>query len=323
MLRACMNMICQMAKTNPNVVLICCDQGPGVEVEGVVPGRYFMEAISEANITGMATGLAAEGYIPYILNHATFNTRKSYEQIALDACLQNRPIRLIGMGGGLATAHLGPTHTAIEDVAIMRAIPNMTVIVPCDADEVTRLMPHTLDWPGSIYIRMAKYGKPIVSKSEAGFEIGKAILMREGDVLIVTNGAMTHRALTAAQQLSEKGIECGVLHVHTVKPLDKAIIEHIRKSRMVVMIEEHTLIGGLGSACMELLVDNQALANIPPIYRMGLPDAFVQDYGDQDSLLEVYGLQPNQIAGKILTLIKENALAGAYREADKTDIEIP
>ncbi len=305
MLRACMNMICQMAKANPNVVLICCDQGPGVEFEGTTASRYFMEPISEANIVGMAAGLAAEGYIPYILNHATFNTRKTYEQIALDACLQKRPIRLIGMGGGLSTAHLGPTHTAIEDVAIMRAIPNMTVIVPCDADEVNRLMPQTLNWPGSIYIRMAKYGKPIVSKNEAGFEIGKAILMREGDVLIITNGAMTHRAISAAELLSAKGIKCGILHVHTVKPLDKNIVEHVKKVKMVIMIEEHTLVGGLGSACLELLVDNLNPADIPPIFRFGLPDAFVQDYGDQDSLLEEYGLQPNQIAEKIGDLARK------------------
>lgn len=320
MLRAGMSMILQMAKTNPNVVLICCDQGPGVEFPPEISNRYFMEPISEANILGMATGLAADGYIPYILNHATFNTRKAYEQIALDACLQNRPVRIIGMGGGLATAHLGPTHTAIEDVAIMRAIPNMTVIVPCDADEVTRLMPQTLNWPGSIYIRMAKYGKPIVSKPEAGFEIGKAILMRRGDILIITNGAMTHRALTAAERLSGQGIECGVLHVHTVKPLDKAIVEHVIKAKMVITIEEHTLIGGLGSACLELLADSLAFTNIPPIYRLGLPDAFVQDYGDQDALLEEYGLQPDQIAEKIITLVKEAMVvekaSGAGRHAD-------
>ena len=169
MFRACMTMISEMAKTNPNVVLISCDHGPGVELSEEIQSRYFVEPISEANIAGMATGLAAEGYIPYILNHATFNTRKAYEQIALDACLQKRPIRVVGMGGGLTTAHLGPTHTAIEDVAIMRAIPNMTVIVPCDADEMTRLMPLTLTWPGTIYIRCAKYGKPIVSNDEAGF----------------------------------------------------------------------------------------------------------------------------------------------------------
>jgi len=205
----------------------------------------------------------------------------------------------------LATAHLGPTHTAIEDVAIMRAIPNMTVIVPCDADEVNRLMPQTLNWPGSIYIRMAKYGKPIVSKNEAGFEIGKAILMREGEILIITNGAMTHRALSAAELLSAKGIECGILHVHTVKPLDKNIVEHVRKARMVVMIEEHTLVGGLGSACLELLVDHLNPADIPPICRLGLPDAFIQNYGDQDSLLEEYGLQSDQIAEKIWDLARK------------------
>lgn len=299
MLRACMNMICQMAKENPHVVLICCDQTPGVELHSVVPDRYFMESISEANVIGMATGLAAEGYMPYILNHATFNTRRCYEQIALDACLQNRPIRLIGMGGGLATAHLGPTHTAIEDVAIMRAIPNMTVVVPCDTDEVNRLMPCTLSWPGSMYIRMAKYGKPIVSKEENGFEIGKAILMREGDFLIITNGVMTYRAISSAELLSKQGIECGVLHVHTVKPIDENIVKHVKKAKMIVIIEEHTLVGGLASACMELLIDKLACVDLPPIHRMGLPDRFVQTYGDQGSLLEKYGLQPDQIAEEI------------------------
>lgn len=304
MFRACMTMISEMAKTNPDVVLIGCDHGPGVELSEEIQNRYFVEPISEANIAGMATGLAAEGYIPYILNHATFNTRKTYEQLALDACLQKRPIRVIGMGGGLTTAHLGPTHTAIEDVAIMRAIPSMTVIVPCDADEMIRLMPHTLTWPGTIYIRCAKYGKPIVSDDKAGFEIGKSILMREGDMLIIANGAMTHRALTAAQQLSDKGIECGVLHVHTVKPLDKDIVRHVKKAKMVFIVEEHTLIGGLGSACLELLIDHSAPGELPPIYRWGLPDAFVQTYGDQDSLLEAFGLQPEQLAEKINHCVK-------------------
>jgi len=306
MFRACMNMISEMAKTNPNVVLIGCDHGPGVELSEEIQNRYFIEPISEANIAGMATGLAAEGYIPYILNHATFNTRKAYEQIALDACLQKRPIRIVGMGGGLTTAHLGPTHTAIEDVAIMRAIPNMTVISPCDADEMVRLMPLTLTWPGTIYIRCAKYGKPIVSNDEAGFEIGKAILMREGDILLIANGAMTNRALTAAEQLSDKGIECGVLHVHTVKPLDVDIVKHIQKASMVIMLEEHTPVGGLSSACMELIVDQKATVNLPPMHRLGLEDNFVQTYGDQDGLLEKFGLQPDQIAEKAISLIKKS-----------------
>jgi len=311
MFRACMNMISEMAKTNKDIVLIGCDHGPGVKLSEEIKGRFFLEPISEANIVSMATGLAAEGYIPYIINHATFNTRKAYEQIALDACLQKRPIRIIGMGGGLTTAHLGPTHTAIEDIAIMRAIPDMTVISPCDADEMTRLMPLTLTWPGTIYIRCAKYGKPIVSNDEAGFEIGKALLMRKGDILFIANGAMTNRALTAAEQLSDKGIECGVLHVHTVKPIDSDIVNHIQKAGMVVILEEHTPVGGLSSACMELLIEKQATVNLPPIHRMGLPDAFVQTYGDQDGLLEKFGLQPNQLADKVIQLVEKNKLLQA------------
>ena len=128
--------------------------------------------------------------------------------------------------------------------------------------------------------------------------------MREGEVLIITNGAMTQRALTAAELLSLKGIECGVLHVHTVKPLDQDIAKHVQRARMVVIIEEHTLVGGLSSACMELLVDTLGCVNVPPIHRFGLPDQFVQEYGDQDSLLERFGLQPAKLAQRIAALVK-------------------
>ena len=138
-----------------------------------------MEGITEQNVIGMAAGLAMEGYIPYANTIATFITRRCYEQVAVDLCLHDLPVRLIGNGGGLVYAPLGPTHLAIEDIAIMRALPNMTVTAVCDAKEMVRLMNCTLDWPHPIYIRLAKGGDPIVSREENGFAIGKAIPMRK------------------------------------------------------------------------------------------------------------------------------------------------
>ena len=175
--------------------------------------------------------------MPYVNTIATFLTRRCYEQVAVDLCLHNLPVRLIANGGGLVYAPLGPTHQAIEDIAIMRALPNMTVVCPCDADETARLMEQTLDWTGPIYIRLAKGGDAIVSKAEHGFEIGKAILMRAARrrAVMVTTGIMLQRALAAADLLAAQGIRAGILHMHTVKPLDtEALLQAIRGARLVV-----------------------------------------------------------------------------------------
>lgn len=313
---ACLKMIYELAKKDARVVFIGTDNAPNLlsEMQAEMPDRFFMEGTWEANLVGLASGLSADGFVPFILNHATFITRRGYEQILLDSCLQKRPIVLIGSGGGVATAHLGPTHTAIEDMAIMRTIPGMTVIAPCDANEVSRIMPLILDWPASVYLRLAKYGKPIISGDQPLVEIGKAIMMREaniqGDrVLIVSTGAMTHRALAAAELLSKQKIDCSVLHFHTVKPLDqKILIREAKHSRLLVTIEEHILTGGLGSACLEALADNMSLRNFPDIYRIALADEFVQSYGTQDTLLEKFGMQPIGLADRIARRFNELAL---------------
>jgi transketolase len=312
---ACLKMIYELAKKDPRVVFIGTDNAPGLlsDMQADMPDRFFMEGTWEANLIGLASGLSADGFIPFILNHATFITRRGYEQILLDSCLQKRPVVLIGSGGGVATAHLGPTHTAIEDMAIMRTIPGMTVIAPCDADEVTRIMPLILDWPASVYLRLAKYGKPIVSRPEPTAEIGKAILMRNATtqgrgVLIVSTGAMTHRALAAAELLSKQEVDCTVLHFHTVKPLDQlTLIREARQARLLVTIEEHIFTGGLGSACLEVLADNMSARELPDIYRIALADEFVQNYGSQDALLEKFEMQPIGLAGRIARRIAQTA----------------
>lgn len=309
MRQACQNHIYTLAKRDARVVFIGSDLGPGLldEMRQTMPDRYFMEGICEQNIVGMAAGMAMDGLIPYVNTIATFITRRCYEQVAVDMCVHNLPVRLIGIGGGLVYAPLGPTHQAIEDIAIMRALPNMAVVAPADAAEMVRAMEASLDWPGPLYIRVAKGGDPPVSQAKDGFAIGRAIPMRPVDpaapggrrVLLVSTGVMTNRALAAAGLLADEGIAAGVLHMHTVKPLDAAtLLAMAAEVDLVATVEEHVAIGGLGSAVADALV----LADDPPpvkIMRLALPDAFADDYGSQDHLLERVGLQPPQIARRI------------------------
>src|SRR6266508_3015362 len=298
-----LDMVHTLAKRDERVVFIGSDLSPNLlgEMKKEFPSRYYMEGIAEANIIGMAAGMAMDGFVPYVNTIATFITRRCYEQVAVDLCLHDLPVRLIANGGGLVYAPLGPTHLAIEDLAIMRALPNMTVTAVCDAKEMVRLMNCTLDWPHPIYIRLAKGGDPIVSRDENGFGIGKAIPMRKarsrGAVVLLSTGVMTTNCLGAADLLAKDGVDVSVVHFHTVKPLDEeAVLEFANDARLVVTVEEGTMIGGFGSAVTDLLVEKLGTA-LPPLMRMGLPDAFPRKYGVQEELFEVYGLAPEQIAG--------------------------
>ena len=303
---ACVNKIFDLAKRDPRVVYIGSDLDPPLvrRMQKEMPGRAFMEGVSEQHVVGMAAGLAMEGYIPFVHTIATFITRRCYEQVAVDLCLHNLPVRLIGNGGGLVYAPLGPTHLAIEDIAIMRSLPNMTVVSVCDADEMNRFMDQTLDWPGPIYIRLAKGYDPIVSRDELGFEIGKAIPMRVAGAgakraLLVATGVATTRSLEAADLLAENGIDCTVLHMPTVKPLDEAaILEYAGDMPLVVTVEEHSVVGGLGSAVTDTLVE-ASRGRLPLIKRLGIPDVFAKKYGNQDQLMAMYGLQPPEIAESV------------------------
>ncbi len=277
-----------------------------------MPERWFMEGITEQNVVGMAAGFAMEGFIPYVNTIATFITRRCYEQVAVDLCLHDLPVRLIGNGGGLVYAPLGPTHLAIEDIAIMRALPNMAVVAVCDAQEMTAFMQTSLDWPHPIYIRLAKGGDPVVSRKENGFAIGKAIPMRRararGAVALMATGVMTTNCLAAADILARDGIDASVLHIHTVKPLDEtAVLEHASDASLVVTVEEGVGIGGLGSAITDVLVEKLG-RGMPAMRRIALPDAFPHHYGLQEQQFELYGLAPEQIAATAAAGLKAKDL---------------
>lgn len=206
MRKTALDCVYQLAKNDDRVVFVGSDLGPGVldKMKTEFPQRFFMEGVSEQYIVGMAAGLAMEGFIPYVNTIATFLTRRCYEQVAVDLCIHDLPVRLIANGGGGVYAPLGPTHLAIEDIAIMRALPNMSVVAPCDADEMRRLMMSTLDWPHPIYIRLGKGGDKIVSEEKNGFTLGKSILVRDGkDGMFVTTGVMTQLALETAVLLEK------------------------------------------------------------------------------------------------------------------------
>jgi len=307
MRKTCLDMVYQLAKSDDRIFFIGSDLGAGTlqQFKEEMPDRFFMEGISEANVIGMATGLAMEGKIPYVNTIATFITRRCFEQIVLDVCLHNVNVRLIGSGGGLVYAPLGPTHEVIEDLAIMRAIPNMTIVAPADADEMRRLMPLTVDYKGPIYIRLAKGYDPIVTTEDVPFEIGKAIPIREGsDALIVTTGITLQIALPAAQALGVSGIETAIIHMPTIKPFDtEALLDLTAPVKAIVTVEEHTIIGGLGSAVAEVIAE--ANFDTPKKFkRIGIPDIFPDKYGSQDSLMARYDITAEMIVSVIKQLLE-------------------
>ena len=308
MRETCLKSVYELAQKDPRVFFIGSDLGFGVlkDFKQNIPSRFFMEGISEANIIGMAAGLAMEGQVVYINTIATFLTRRCYEQIAVDLCLHNVKVRLIASGGGVVYAPLGPTHLAIEDIAIMRALPNMTVLAPADAVEMKRLVPATLDHQGPIYIRVAKGHDPVVTKDTGAFVIGQAVPMREGagdDALVLCTGVALQVALAAADRLEKNGIGATVLHLPTVKPLDTAaILDYAGRAAAIVTVEEHTLMGGLGSAVAELLVETDLLAE-RRFKRIGIPDVFPDFYGDQNGMMKHYGISAENVAQQVEALL--------------------
>lgn len=297
MRKVVMDMVYELAKKDPRIFFIGSDLGTEVlkNFKQEMPGRFLMEGISEQHLIGMAAGLAAEGKIVYLNTIATFLTRRCFEQIVLDLCLHKTNVRLISSGGGIVYAPLGPTHLAIDDVAILRAVPNMTILAPADAEEMRRLMPATVNYPGPIYIRLGKGGDPIVAPN-VPFEIGKGYVVREGkDALIVTTGVTLKIALDAAESLSKENVDVSVLHLPTIKPLDtKTILEQAAKVSTIVVVEEHTILGGLGGAVAEVLME-AGFTDFKKFKRIGIPDVFPEGYGSQASMMEKYGITSKNV----------------------------
>ena len=305
MRKTCLDMVYRLAKEDPRIFFVGSDLGFGTmdEFRAEMPDRFFMEGVAEANLLGMAAGLALEGNIVYVNTIATFITRRAFEQVMLDLGLHRAPVRLIGNGGGLVYAPLGPTHQAFEDISVMRTVPGLTILAPADAAEMRRMMPATVDHPGPIYIRLAKGHDPIVTQDWGPFTIGKAIEARPGfDALAVTTGRTLQMALEAAEDLAKRGFQLGILHCPTVKPLDlETILTRAAHVPVVVTMEENLISGGLGSAVAEALCESD-LAGRVRFKRLGLPDVFPDRYGSQLDLAAHLGLSPARLKETVLAL---------------------
>ena len=289
MRKTCFNMIYELAKKDKRIVYIGSDVGTGTlqQMKEEMPDQFFMEGIQEQNIIGMATGLALSGKIVYVNTIATFLTRRCFEQVLLDVGRHNAKVRLLANGGGLVYSALGHTHVAPDDIALMRTIPNMTVICPCDAEEMKRLMPQTVDYPSPIYIR---FGGDAPILSESGECIGK-IVWRDGSLrtLIITTGTLFGLAL---------GLNATVLRASTIKPLDSVIAEFAVMVDKIITVEEHCINGGLGTAVLELL--NEHGIN-KKVIRIGIPEGYCDMYGTREEQLKYYGITTEAIERAILS----------------------
>lgn len=286
---AALNSIYELAKEDERIVFIGTDLAPNTleNFRRDFPDRYFMCGVQEQNCAGMAAGLALEGFIPYVNNIASFLTRRCYEQIVLDICAHNLPVRLLGNGGGLVYSPLGPTHCSQDDIAIMRAIPNMQVICCSDNEEMKEFMPTTLTNLSPMYIRLGKDSDHIIERR-------RHFAPLDSDILMIGTGIMTDK-LDKCADILVKNLMCEVMHISKIKPLDLKP-EGMELYKMIVVAEEGIINGGLGSAVLECLADNNIQI---PVLRFGLPDTFPHHYGEQADLLKTYGLTPDKMVERI------------------------
>jgi transketolase len=268
--------------------------------------RFFNCGVAEANMMGVAAGMAMNGLRPVAYTITPFITTRCLEQIRTDVCYHEAPVTIVAVGAGLAYSGLGPTHHACEDISFLRSLPNMVVICPGDAFEVRAALRASLKQDHPVYIRLGKKGEPVVHKGPlADFAIGKAITVSGGEeVCLLSTGNMLPEAVEAAHQLEKQGISAEVVSFHTVKPLDEACLTDVfARFPLVATIEEHSRIGGLGAAVAEWLVDTRVTPR--QFIRFGTPDAFFKKSGEQEFAREALGLSAHQIADKITHALRQ------------------
>ena len=296
--------LAELAAEDPRVWALTGDLGIGLfdPVEAAAPGRVLNVGIAEQALVGIAAGLAYAGKLPFAYSIAPFATSRPHDQIRVDVAMAGANVKLVGVGGGVAYGYLGPTHHAIEDLALMRSLPGMTVLAPGDPDEARRATRAAAEHDGPVYLRIGKNGEPRVLPADAGFRIGRALLLRDGgDVTLATTGTMLPETLDAANRLEAAGVRASVLHFGTVKPFDgDALLAAAARSATVVTVEEHSIVGGLGSAAAEVLAENGVPARLK---RLGLRDVFAHAVGSREHLLREYGLTADDIARTALNLL--------------------
>ncbi len=294
-----------LAGRDPRVLALVADNGAIVydRYRKDFPGRFINFGIAEANMISVAAGLAACGKVPFAYTIAGFLTMRAYEQIRDDVCLQRMNVKLVGIGAGFAYSDLGPTHHTVEDLAVMRILPGMTIFAPCDPLEARQVTFAATQIDGPVYIRLATGGSPKVYETERPFMVGKAVTLREGgDLTIVTTGHIVPEVLAAGRELEKEGIQVCVLHYPTVKPFDEAaLLEAAEKTGLVLTVEEHSVFGGLGGIVSEVLAENGCGVMCK---RMGLRDRFPAGYGSYGWMKENNGLSSRQIISAVRSMME-------------------
>jgi transketolase len=294
-----------IAKKDKRIYMVLADIGYG-EIEqfrDTFPQRFFNCGVAEQNMTGVACGIAMEGNIAITYSIANFPTLRCLEQIRNDVCYHNANVKVIIIGGGLAYGPLGISHQATEDIAILRALPNMIVFCPGDFAEAEAGVHAMIAHNGPFYYRCGYKKEPPIHKGKIKFKLGEAIQAREGsDATIIFCGTIGNQVMPAAEQLAAAGIECRVLSMHTVKPIDrKAILKAARETGGIITVEEHQINGGLGSAVAEVLCDGGAAPKI--FKRFALPDEYVCRVGTHEWLLDQYGLSTRKLVPAIKKIL--------------------
>lgn len=280
---------------NDNVVAACADLTDSTQMslfKEAFPDRFVEIGVAEQNLVTVGSGLAAMGKIPFVSSYAAFSPGRNWEQIRTTICLNDQPVKVVGSHAGVSVGPDGATHQMLEDIALMRVLPNMVVIAPCDAVEAEKVTLAMAADSRPTYLRLAREATPTITTDKTPFEIGKAYVFEAGaDVTLIATGTMTYQALKAAEQLYKDGIEAEVIHVPTIKPLDAAtILKSVRKTGAVVTAEEGQIAGGLGGAVAELLAEHHP----SPMTRIGMQDRFGES-GAPNELLTHFGLDAKHI----------------------------
>lgn len=303
----------KLGEDDENVVVLCADLEESTRVDGFFkkfPERAFEVGVAEQCLVTVASGLAHEGKIPFASSYAVFSPGRNWEQIRTTICYNNVPVKIIGSHAGITVGADGATHQALEDIALMRVLPNMVVISPCDAIEAEKATLAMAKINKPCYLRLTRNKAPIITTKETSFEIGKAEIFREGnpstssgrfaDVTIIATGEMVYYALMAAEKLEQSNISTRVINVHTIKPLDtKCILKAAEETRAIVTVEDHQIAGGLGSVVTEVVS-----ADFPvPVKIVGIDDKFGES-GEPEELMKKYGLTVENITKAVTTVIR-------------------
>ncbi len=296
--------VLEAAAKNTNVVVMCADlteSTRNLEFKKQFPDRFVQMGVHEQLLAASAAGMALAGKIPYITSYAMFCPGRSWEQVRTNICLNEANVKIIGSHAGVSVGPDGATHQAIEDIAIMRCIPHITVIAPCDVEEARKATIAIANVKGPCYVRFAREKTHVFTTAKTPFQIGKATTFRDGkDVAIIGCGPLLWNALKAADELSKQKIECTVINSHTIKPLDeKTILDAARRCKAIVTVEEHQIAGGLGGAVAELLAKH----NPVPMEFIGVQDRFGES-GPPTELIEHFGMGVKHIKAAVKRALK-------------------